>query len=342
MELQTFIIIGLLGTVAFLLFFKPKQQNSDLTKTVEDMKALMESKFFQQTNTLDTRLEASTRNLLEVTRVLSEVKESNKRIHDVGKDIASLSSILSSPKLRGNLGEFLLEEVLANFLPKDLYRLQETFPGGVIADACIHLVDEKKLCIDAKFPLTNFQKVAAEEDPAVKDQYYKLFIRDVKKHIDAISFKYILPEHGTLDMALMYIPAENVYYDIIASGKEPELLDYAFEKKVIPVSPASLFSYIQIIVMGFKGMQVEKEAGQIVKNLSQLSRVLRVFEEEYDKMGKHLSNASKSFDSSQKTLEKIVWTVKTVHGHKESLDSVDMLEANTTEEMEKKIYITQK
>lgn len=300
------IILGILGFVLLYLRINTLgKQRDQVQQELSQMRTMLDTKLYQQTNTLDTRIQASTNNMLELTRTMAEVKESNKKIHDLGKDIASLSDILKSPKLRGNLGEFLLEEVLKNYLHPEQYSLQYGFKSGEKVDACIHLSGSHILSIDSKFPLENFQKYLHAED-ADKDLYYRQFLRDVKKHIDAISSKYILPQEQTFDFALMYIPAESIYYDLIVSGQESELITYAFGKKVIPVSPSTLFTYIQILLIGFKGLKIEENAEKILRNISQLQKYIENMSVEFDKLGKHLGNAQGSYQSTTKALSRVV------------------------------------
>lgn len=300
-----FIFIGILGFfILYMQIMSLGKEKKHIEQELSHMRTLLDTKLYQQTHTLDTRMQASTNNLLELTRTMAEVKESNKKIHALGKDIASLSDILKSPKLRGNLGEFLLEEVLKNYLHPEQYSLQYAFKSGEKVDACIHLSGEHILSIDSKFPLENFQKFLGAED-IDKDTFYRQFIRDVKKHIDAISSKYILPQEQTFDFALMYIPAESIYYDLMVSGQNPELSSYAFSKKVVPVSPSTLFTYIQILLLGFKGLKIEENAERILKNISQLQKYIENMSIEFDKLGKHLGNAQGSYQATTKALSRV-------------------------------------
>lgn len=259
------------------------------------------------------RLDAAAKAVNTVNQRLSSLEESNKRIHDIGKDIASLQEILRAPKLRGSLGELFLENLLAQILPRrDLYALQHTFKSGEKVDAVIFLRDSLMVCVDAKFPLENFKKMiestGTEEVDAKKTAALKkLFITDVKKHVDAIASKYILPAENTLDFALMYIPAENVYYETITRelDQESHISQYALSKKVIPVSPNTFYIYLQTLLIGLRGMQVEKSAQDILKQLSQLKGDFERFSESYALVGSHLSHTTSSFQKSEKQLEKM-------------------------------------
>ncbi|MCX6780883.1 MAG: DNA recombination protein RmuC [Candidatus Magasanikbacteria bacterium] len=280
------------------------QQLNAVTKQVNDR--LRESTQVQQQSqqTIGDRLDASARAYAAVTNKLSELQEANKRIYDVGKDISSLQEILRSPKLRGTIGELFLGNLLSQILPPDHYTEQHRFQSGEVVDAVVKLRDNMLVPVDSKFPLENFQKMlsAADDD---KEALRKMFVSDVKKHIDKIAKQYILPDEGTLNMALMYIPAENVYYETIVKGiEENDLVHYAHAKNVIPVSPNSFYVYLQTILLGLRGMQIESSAREMMQNLSRLKGDLERFNGDYLLVGKHLTNASRAFDDSRKRLEK--------------------------------------
>ncbi|MCJ7494475.1 MAG: DNA recombination protein RmuC [Deltaproteobacteria bacterium] len=243
----------------------------------------------------------------EVQSRLAQLDEANKRILEVGRSIASLQEILRAPKIRGGLGEFLLGDLLAQIMPAEYFTLQHSFKSGERVDAVIRL-SQGLVPVDAKFPLENFQKGLLAEDDGAKKSFLKLFAADVKKHVEAIASKYILPHEGTCDFALMYIPAENVYYEAFikdeALGEGKSLREYAFVKHVVPVSPNSFYAYLHTILLGLRGMKVEESARQILRELGGLRGQLDKFQEEFRKLGKHLEQSKGSYDSSQRQLEK--------------------------------------
>jgi DNA recombination protein RmuC len=243
----------------------------------------------------------------EVQSRLAQLDEANKRILEVGRSIASLQEILRAPKIRGGLGEFLLGDLLAQIMPAEYFTLQHSFKSGERVDAVIRL-SQGLVPVDAKFPLENFQKGLLAEDDGAKKSFLKLFAADVKKHVEAIASKYILPHEGTCDFALMYIPAENVYYEAFikdeALGEGKSLREYAFVKHVVPVSPNSFYAYLHTILLGLRGMKVEESARQILRDLGGLRGQLDKFQEEFRKLGKHLEQSKGSYDSSQRQLEK--------------------------------------
>lgn len=260
----------------------------------------------QQTQqSLGERLDNAARVVGNVQRSLGGLEEANRRIYEVGKDIASLQEILRAPKLRGGLGEFLLEDLLAQVLPPDHFSTQYSFRSGEKADAVIRL-GNSLVPVDAKFPLENFQRAlqAASDEERIRAK--KQFIADVRKHIDAIAQKYILPDEGTYDFALMYIPAENVYYETIIkdeSTADKSLSEYALSKRVIPVSPGSFYAYLQAIVLGLKGLKVEEHTQEIIRYIGRLQGDFNRFRDEFDLVGKHLGHAQSSYQNADRRLE---------------------------------------
>ncbi|HLG29759.1 MAG TPA: DNA recombination protein RmuC [Candidatus Brocadiales bacterium] len=238
---------------------------------------------------------------------LAQLEESNKKLYEVGKDISGLQDILRAPKMRGGLGELFLGDLLAQILPAEHFTLQHTFRTGERVDAVIRL-GQGLVSVDAKFPLENFKKLIDAKDENEKRAFRKQFVKDVKTHIDTIAQKYILPDEGTFEFALMYIPAENVYYEIIIKdatpGEERSISDYAISKRVIPVSPNSFYAYLQSILLGLKGMRIERSALEIIRNLTRLNDDFSRFSKEFDTLGTHLSNAKAKYESAEKCLDK--------------------------------------
>ena len=321
MDLTLFLIIGLLLAVILVLLFKKGKKEDDqqmlmlnqrmdslirdMTEGLNSVRKDMQDNLHQTSKGLNERFDKAAQVVGSVQNKLGEISEANKRIFDVGKDISSLQEILRAPKLRGTIGELFLGDLLAQIMPKNRFQLQYGFKSGEKVDAVVMLQDNLMVPIDSKFPLENFKRIVDAETEETKKGMQKEFARDVKKHIDTIAKKYILPDEGTLDFALMYIPAENVYYEMIIKNEEGvELSSYAMSKRVIPVSPNNFYVYIQTILMGLKGMQVEKNVREILNNLSRLSSDFERFKEDYTLVGKHLSNARSKFDESEKRLDK--------------------------------------
>jgi DNA recombination protein RmuC len=254
---------------------------------------------------LGERLDNAARVVGSVQKSLGGLEEANRKIYDVGKDIASLQEILRAPKLRGGLGEFFLEDLLAQILPPQHFVIQHAFKSGERVDAVIKL-GSSLVPVDSKFPLENFKRMFEAANDDERSRAKRQFVGDVKKHVDAIAGKYILPDEGTYDFALMYIPAENVYYETIIkddSEGERNLSQYALSKRVVPVSPNSFYAYLQAIVLGLKGMKVEEHAKEIIQYLSRLRGDFAKFRDDFGLLGKHLGHAQTSYQTTEKRLE---------------------------------------
>lgn len=280
------------------------------------------------------RLDTARQVIGEVREKLGELSKTSEQIHEVGKNIATLQEILRPPKLRGGLGEQFLGELLSQILPPEFYSLQYPFSSGERVDAVVRL-GEKFVPIDSKFPLDNFRRIIECKTEEEKKSFKKIFYRDVKKHIDDIASKYILPQEGTYDFALLYIPAENVYYEIITKdesfGEEKGVLNYALTKKVIPVSPNSFYAYLQVIVLGLKGLQIEKGAQKIQALLSGLKKDIGGFQEDFQLVGKHISNAMNKFEEARRRLDKFSFKLEQI----ESQPSLPLPDKNIESKDEK-------
>jgi DNA recombination protein RmuC len=254
--------------------------------------------------TIGERLDNAARVVGEVQKGLGSLSQATERVLEVGKDIATLQEILRAPKLRGGLGELFLGDLLSQILPVSNYKLQYEFKSGEKVDAAV-ILGQGIVPIDSKFPLENFRRIIEAQTDEEKKAARKKFVTDVKKHVDAIADKYILPDEGTFDFAIMYIPAENVYYETIIrpeAGDENSISSYALERRVIPASPNSFYAYLQAIVLGLKGMRIEKNAQMILENIERLKGDLARFRTEFDTLGKHLTNAKQKYDDSDKRL----------------------------------------
>ena len=238
---------------------------------------------------------------------LGRLTEASRHMEEVGKNIASLSDILRAPKFRGGIGELLLGDLLSQILSPEHYKLQYSFSSGERVDAVI-VLKVGMVPVDAKFPLESFQRMIASSEGEIQKKHRREFTRAVRGHIDSIAQKYILPDEGTFDFALMYIPAENIYYETIIKdeglGEERSLLSYALEKRVIPASPNSFYAYLQAIALGLKGLQIEKRAQEIMQYLARIEGDFDRFKDEYDTLGGHIERARKKYDDASKSLDR--------------------------------------
>jgi len=235
-----------------------------------------------------------------VKEQLGKLEKTNQRIVEISKDISSLQELLRAPKFRGSMGEVLLENLLSQVLPSGHYHMQYRFKSTDAVDAVIN-IGERLVPIDAKFTLENFQKMLDTQDEQLRNVHRRKFIQDVKNRVDEIALKYILPQENTYDFALMYIPAENVYYETII---KEDIFSYSMSKKVIPVSPNTFYAYLQVICLGLKGLKIEENAKNILKSLSTLTIEINRFKEDFDILGKHILGANSKYEDSQKRLEK--------------------------------------
>ena len=254
---------------------------------------------------LGERLDNAAQVIGGVHKSLGGLEEANRRIYEVGKDISSLQEILRAPKLRGGLGEFFLEDLLGQILPPQHFSIQHGFRSGEKVDAVIKL-GASLVPVDAKFPLENFKRLLEATSDDERGRVKRQFTADVRKHIDAVAAKYILPDEGTYDFALMYIPAENVYYETVIKDEAADdrnLCLYAMSKRVIPVSPNSFYAYLQAIVLGLKGMRIEDRTKEIIQYLGRLQGDFAKFRDDFLVLGKHINHAQASYQSADKRLE---------------------------------------
>jgi len=256
-------------------------------------------------STISQSLQSSHQTLDRLNTQIGELQGTNKQMLQVGSEVRRLQDILSSPKLRGQMGEWSLENLLSQVLPKDAYELQYTFKDGRVVDALVKMADYS-VPVDAKFPMPAFEAIAKAQTDDERLKARRQFQKDVTSHIDKIASDYIRPAEGTIDFALMYIPAENIYYETIVKyeGDAKDILQYSLDKKVIPVSPNLLYAYLMTVVMGLHGLQIEKQAAEIRQNLKKLNASFADFIENYDVLGTHLQNAFNKYDETNKKLDK--------------------------------------
>lgn len=273
--------------IALDSFLKANAQttNAQIAETRQSLNQSLETSLSNVRNEMQRIQEATTSNLSNVqqqigerldnaAKVIGGVKENlgelgraAQEIKEVGQSVAKLDEILRSPKLRGGMGEAALNVMLQNALPEAGYGIQHRFKTGEIADAVIKTASGL-VAVDSKFPFDNFRKMVEAQDDMQRAAFEKAFDRDVKARADEIARKYILPNEGTLDFAMMYLPAEPVYYNI--SAKANGTWEYCMEKKVIPCSPSTFYAYLITVATGLKGLQVEKNAQAIMRAVGRM------------------------------------------------------------------------
>jgi DNA recombination protein RmuC len=220
-------------------------------------------------------------------RYMSQVAKEVGAMSEIGRGMKELQEFLRSPKLRGNLGEEVLKDLIGQMFPKQSFHLQYSFKSGEKVDAAIQ-TEAGILPIDSKFPMENFRKMAATEEEKEREGARRMFINDVRKHIRDISQKYILPDEGTMDFALMYVPSEPVYYEI---ANTPEVIEYARSARVYPVSPTTLYAHLQVILLSFEGKKIEARSKRVFQLLRSLQKDYGKTEEQLGVLSRHLGNA---------------------------------------------------
>ena len=296
-------------------------QNS-LGSQMQQMMNLMGQSLNSAQSNIAKQLDNSNRIIGDIHTKLGSLETTAKNIQDIGKDISSLQNILQAPKLRGNLGELFLEDLLKQIFPEANYKIKYSFKNGTQVDAII-ILGGNIVPVDSKFPLESFRRLIAADNEENKKTFRKEFISSVKKRIDEIAGKYINPAEGTFDFAMMYIPAENVFYETIindsSTNKDYELFYYAMSKHVIPVSPNSFYAYLMALVYGLKGFKIEQEAKTILGELSQVQDKFGKFFSDYSLVGKHLSSAIGRYNDTEKHAEKLNDQINKITGQRTEL-----------------------
>lgn len=312
MQLDFFLIgsLVIIGFVVIIIILNRKlsslnkPQDNSLMEWLKTMQISLES----TNKTLNDALHSSSNNMIKTLQanskelnerldraavVIKEVGHEVGQMSEIGRSMKELQEFLKSPKLRGNIGEQVLKDLISQMFPKNSFNLQYQFKSGDKVDAAIK-TDAGILPIDSKFPMENFQKMVKAENDSQKESFQKEFVRDVKKHIDAISKKYILPDEGTMDFALMYVPSETVYYEL---ANMPDIMDYARRGRVYIVSPTTLYAHLQTILLSFEGRRVEAHSKEIFKLLRALQIDYGKVEENMGVLGKHINNAYSQFNN---------------------------------------------
>lgn len=274
--------------------------NDRLDKSSESMRDAMARQFA-----------ASSRLIGEVTRDLTELKESNKQVKSITEELKLLQNTLQNPKQRGVLGEYFLQSVLENVLPPERFALQHKFADGEIVDAIIRLDRGLILPVDSKFSLENYNRLVEEKDKVRQEALIKAIKTDLKNRIDETA-KYIRPSEGTMDFAFMFIPSEAIYYDLLINKvgtlqtNARDLIEYAFrDKRVIIVSPTSFMAYLQTVIQGLRSLQIEEKAKDIQKRVGELGQHIAAHETYMQKLGSALGTTVNHFNAAHRELKKV-------------------------------------
>ncbi len=285
-----------------ILFFLINKKLSDLQKNKPDdallewlktMQSTISSSSTHMVRTLQENSKQLNERLDKAATVIRDVGKEVGQMSEIGRSMKELQDFLKSPKLRGNIGEQVLKDLISQMFPKNSFHIQYQFKSGERVDAAIQ-TDAGILPIDSKFPMENFQKMAKAESNIEKNLAQKEFERDIKKHIASIAKKYILPEEGTMDFALMYVPSESVYYELV---NMLDIMEFAKQSRVYVVSPTTLYAHLQTILLSFEGKKIESKSRDLFKMLRALQVDYKKTEENMVVLGKHINNASSQFNN---------------------------------------------
>lgn len=332
METLAFFLILIIILIAFfilLMFFikiqikqlSKNNENETLIRWLESMQDTMDVRLKNVQNELGKTTQTLSQNSLETSKLMTDrldkaseiigkVQKELGTMSEIGHSMKDLQDFLKTPKLRGNIGEQILKDLLEQMLPKSNFKLQHTFKNGERVDALLK-VEDGYISVDSKFPLENFNYMVQSNNTEAKDNYKKLFIKDVKKHITDIAEKYILTDEGTLDFALMYIPSEAIYYEVVVNT--PELGQYSWNKRVLAVSPNVFYSYLKAILIGLEGKKIEYKAQEILSTIKSIQTDSEKFADALRVMNKHLTNAKNTADDVYKSFEKIDHKIKSLN-----------------------------
>lgn len=302
-------LLGAAVLIAVILIFVILHSSQ---KNMREMMNMMNSQMNQSQSNLNKTLGSSVQVIGDIQKKLGSLENATEQMQEIGKDISSLQNILQAPKLRGNLGEYLLYELLGDILPRANYEEQHHFSDGSAVDAVIR-IGRNYVPVDSKFPMESFVRFINAKDLETKKKSRSEFIKSVKARIDEIS-KYIRPAEQTYDFALMYIPSENVYYEILTCDAEKNygLFEYAMSKKVVPVSPSTFYAYLMSIVFGLRGYKIEQKAEKITKELSGIQNDFEKFAADFEILGKHLNYANTKYDELSRQSNKIFANMRNI------------------------------
>src|SRR5947209_4774515 len=283
-----------------------------LASSVEELRGELHRALGATEQQLTTQTGATQRTLADLSRQLGALSEQGQRIGELAKDIGSLQDLLRAPKPRGGFGELLLERLLHDALPASAYEIQHTYRDGSRVDAMVRYAG-RIVPIDAKFPNETWTALAKASDETERRTKKRLFLQQVRRHVAAVG-RYVSPADGTIDFAVMYIPSESVYYDLVLREEEgePDLRAYCAERKVIPASPNTLLAYLQVIALGVRGLAMQERTRELQEGVAAVRREFERFVELHDQLGRHLENATKKFDETDRALARASGAIETL------------------------------
>ena len=257
----------------------------------------MRSSLDRHTEILNSQMQNSSHVIGErldnATRVIGMINKELGQVQEIARQMRDFQDLLRSPKLRGNIGEVILKELLIQVLPKDSFQLQYRFLDGRVIDAVI-TTDKGLIPIDSKFPFENFQRAYRSENEQDRRKYLRLFERDIKYHIDGISSKYIQPQEGTVDFAVMYIPSEAIFYELVSRGND--MVQFAQQKRILLVSPNSFYYFLRVILTGMEGRRIEEASRRILAALNTMRQDSQKVTEQLRVVSTHITHAKTAVD----------------------------------------------
>lgn len=295
------------GVAVFYFLMRKSRIDQNQTNSILDLERRLTDLMIGQLKEIRDSQNGSVKAVYEqisyFTKEATQIREDLKKVQESVKDVSSFQEIFRAPKLRGQWGEASLEHILSQHFPQELYKIQYLFSSGEQVDAVLKLPNGRILPIDSKFPSENFTKMIECRSEDDKYACQKKFIEDVKARINEITSKYIVPSEGTTDFALMYIPAEAIYYEVVNNiGKDFDLNNYAWSKKVILTSPNTIYLTLRTIEHWFKDTQISKQTQNILKRLNRIRQDSERLADDFRKLGSHLRNALSAYDNSEKRL----------------------------------------
>lgn len=307
-----------------------------LQNQIDKIERTLDTKLSESTRAIQHQFGESMKTIREVTEQLTKLDETNRQVVGFADQLNKLQDVLQNPKQRGVLGEYFLETVLKNVLPPGTYKMQYEFRDGTAVDAAI-FVKDKIIPVDSKFSLENYNRLIEARDPQERERLEKLFRQDLKNRIDETA-QYVKPEEDTMEFTFMFIPSEAVFYDLLVNKvgavETKDLIQYAWEKRVIIVSPTSFLAYLQTVLQGLRALQIEESAKEIRKRVEELGRHLASYEIYMKKLGTHIATTVNTYNTAYKELSKVDKDVLKITGSSAQIEPAALPKPDIEEEIE--------
>lgn len=315
-SLYLILAVVIIGFAAVIYFLRVNREPADsesmkiMTEWMKNLKTDTDSSRKEIQESIQKSSDDLNRRLTEAARLFADVQVKVGEMAEIGRGMKDIQDLLKGPKLRGGMGEESLEMTLKQVLSDKNYQMQYRFTSGEIVD-CVVKVGNEMICIDSKFPLENFRQLVKSEKEEDQLKFRKDFLKDVRKHIDAIAKKYILPNENTMDFALMYVPMESVFQEII---NDPDTSDYARTKKVYITSPNSFYHYLTIILNSLRASQINEMIKPLLRAISGIKQDSDKFSGSLSVLTKHITNAKNTSDSINEEFRKLASKIEGAYG----------------------------